>query len=305
MSKSGLITNFQDFAVHDGFGLRVILFLKGCSLRCTWCQNPESISSDPELYYHEKLCRNCGKCIAVCDPKALGNSVANRVDRKKCNKCMKCTDVCPTGALARVGKWISAEEVLASFLDYKPFFDASEKGGITLSGGDPVYQPEFVADILSKCKKLGIHTAIETAGYADYAAMQEFLPYLDLMMYDIKHMDSAKHKKGTGQPNELILENLIRIRKDYPNLEIIIRVPLIPGFNDDETNIAETAKFLVSIGIDKLDILPFNILASAKYNALGVKWKHAKVERQEDPYLNKLQEAAQKYIPDVTIGGMR
>lgn len=305
MSKSGIITNFQDFAVHDGFGLRVILFLKGCSLRCSWCQNPESIKTEQELYYHERLCRDCGKCIEACDQNAIRNSITDRVDREKCNKCMKCVDVCMTGALARVGKVITSEEVLQTFLDYKPFFEASEKGGITLSGGDPVYQPEFAIDILSKCRKLGIHTAMETAGYVDYSTLKGIVQHLDLMMFDIKHMDSAKHKEGTGVSNERIHENLRQVRKDFPDLDIIIRIPLIPGFNDDENNIAETAKFLNSIGIDKLDILPFNILASAKYKALGVKWKHASNERQEDEYLNKLKAAAEKYVKDVTIGGMR
>lgn len=305
MSKSGFITNFQDFAVHDGFGLRVILFLKGCSLKCTWCQNPEAINDGFELMFHEKLCKNCGKCIKVCEAKAIKSDLKEKVDRKKCVKSTKCTDICPTGALARVGKWISVEEVLQNFMDYKPFFDASEKGGITLSGGDPLYQPEFTNDILRKCKTMGIHTAIETCGYADYSVIAETAKHLDLLLYDIKHMDDATHIKGTGRSNKQILENITKIRREYPNLECIIRIPLIPGFNDDETNITETAKFLASIGINKLDILPFNILASAKYNALGKKWKHKKAERQDDEYLNRLVKIANVYIPDVTIGGLR
>jgi pyruvate formate lyase activating enzyme len=305
MSVTGFITNFQDYAVHDGFGLRVILFLKGCSLRCTWCQNPESISDELELYYHEKLCKNCGKCIEACEVKALKDDIQNRVDRSKCTKCMKCVDVCPRGALARVGNRITSDEVLKIFLDYKVFFDASDNGGITLSGGDPVCQPEFAIDVLQKCHAAGIHTAMETAGYTEYSTLARIVEHLDLLLFDLKHMDSAVHRKGTGVANELIHENLIRLRKDFPDLEIIIRIPLIPGFNDDEENVSATAKFLAEIGINKLDILPFNILASAKYNALGRKWKHAGVERQEDEYLARLKECAQKYIADMTIGGLR
>ena len=170
MSKHGFITNFQDFAVHDGFGLRVLLFLKGCPLRCTWCQNPEAISTEYELMFHPKLCKGCGKCLEVCEVKAINNDGTEKVDRSKCNKCMKCTYVCPTGALARKGKWISSDEVVQTFIDYKPFFDNSDKGGITLSGGEPLFQPEFAIDILQKCREKGIHTA-KTCGYANYSVI--------------------------------------------------------------------------------------------------------------------------------------
>jgi pyruvate formate lyase activating enzyme len=305
MSKKGFITNFQDLAVHDGTGLRVILFLKGCPLRCTWCQNPEAATSDYELMFHERLCKGCNKCFEVCEDDAIIKEGPEKVDRSKCTNCMKCADACPTGALARKGRWITSDEVVKVFMDYKAFFDNSDDGGITLSGGDPLFQPEFTIDVLKKCQEKGIHTAIETCGYANYSVVSEVIKHLDLLMYDIKHMDEEKHKQGTGVSNKVILDNLTKIRGERPDLKIFIRIPLIPGFNDDEENIMQTSKFLASIGIAHLDLLPFNFLAISKYDALGVDWKHEDVERQDDEYLNKLLDIAQSYIPDVTIGGMR
>jgi pyruvate formate lyase activating enzyme len=305
METAGLITNFQDFAVHDGTGLRVLVFLKGCPLRCKWCQNPETIHVEQDLMYHERLCKECGKCFEVCESSAIRKDKRKKVDRKKCIKCMKCADICPTGALAKMGKWVTVKEVLGTFLEYKPFYDASDNGGVTISGGEPTYQSQFTSSLVEHCKNADLHTAIETCGYAEYGVMADIAKNIDLMLFDVKHMNDSAHKKITGVSNKTILSNLARLRKDFPDMEIIIRTPLIPDFNDTEENIRETGKFLSSLGIKKWDLLPFNTLASSKYNSMNKNWKFKNVERQDEAYLRHLHHIATSYIPDVTIGGMR
>ena len=218
---------------------------------------------------------------------------------------MKCADICPTGALARVGKWITVREVLEQFLEYKPFYDASDKGGVTISGGEPTYQPQFTAELVKQCKIAGLHTAIETCGYAEYAVIAEIAKNVDLMLFDVKHMNDGAHKKVTGVSNKNILKNLARLRKDFPDMEVVIRTPLIPDLNDTEENIRETGKFLASLGIGSWDVLPFNTLAVSKYNAMNRNWKYKKIDRQKDEYLHHLHKIANLYVPDVTIGGMR
>jgi len=301
----GLITNIQDFSVHDGYGIRVLVFLKGCGLRCKWCQNPESLKSYPEIVFRPKMCINCGRCIEVCPEGAIISVENGRIDRSKCNLCMKCIEVCPSSALIKIGKWMSVNKILKKIQTYSAFFTASNNGGVTLSGGDPLSQWEFSTELLKAFQKYGIHTAIETSGYASYNIMKKIINHLDLLLYDIKHMNSEKHRIGTGVTNDIILDNLRKIRQEKKDLESVIRIPLIPGFNEDIENIIKTSEFVNSLGIKQIDLLPFNDLPGEKYREIGKgQWECINMRRQPDNQLDKLAKLVESIGLKVTIGGL-
>jgi len=305
MDEMGWVSNLQDFVVHDGPGLRVLIFLRGCPLKCHWCQNPENQDTSPQLSYRKSLCLDCMQCAEVCPvPGAIIKDKEKRVDRTKCIKCMNCIDACLGKALQKVGEQMSIQQVLRSVLPYKPFFDHSDRGGITLSGGDPAFQPVFTLALLRACREHGIHTAVETCGYTKYDKLKPIVEASDLVIYDIKHMDENSHIHGTGISNRLILENLSRLCKEV-DTEIVVHIPLISGFNDDEENIGEIAKFVSSLNkIRHVDLLPFNELALEKYRALGINWEYTEVKRQSSEHLARLKEIVESYGLEATVGGL-
>jgi len=302
---SGLISDIQNFVVHDGPGLRVIVFLKGCSLTCRWCQNPECINFFPEVAFHWQNCLGCMKCSEICPiPGAIIEGEKQRIDRNKCTRCMRCVDVCPGRALQKVGELISAEKLLDKILRYRPFFDRSGKGGVTLSGGEPLFQPKFSLTFLRLCHENGVNTAVETSGFAQYKIFLKVVKSVDLILYDIKHMDDVAHKVGTGRSNKLILNNLSRFCQDT-DTEVVVRIPLIPGYNDDYENIRKTAEFVASLKrIKQLDLLPFNQLASAKYAAMGIYWQYKNTKQQPKKQLAKLQNIVEACGLETNIGGL-
>lgn len=304
--EKGWISNIQDFSLHDGPGIRVLLFLRGCPLKCTWCQNPESYDSSPQIEFHKSQCVGCGKCSEVClVPGAIAQNGDHRIDRTKCTQCMACVDACLGKALKKVGEQASVEDLVEIISRYKPFFDHSDRGGVTLSGGEPTFQPEFTLNLLKAYQKAGIHTVMETCGYIDYKTLDAIVKHVNLLIYDIKHMDERKHREGTGKSNRLILNNLRKLCQDHHETEIIIHVPLIGGYNDDEDNIRKTAEFLKSLErIKHVDLLPFNDLASDKYRVMGVDWKYDGVKRQSPEYLARLKNIVESFGLEVTLGGL-
>jgi pyruvate formate lyase activating enzyme len=301
----GWITNIQDFVVHDGPGLRIIVFLKGCQLRCGWCQNPGNIQPDIEIEYHASLCLECLNCLNVCPiPGAIIKDKNQRIDRNKCNKCMACVNGCLGRALRSVGEWISVEDLMKMIIKYRPFFNGSDRGGVTLSGGDPTFQPEFTLSLLQSCKEERIHTVVETCGYAKYDTLKNIVANTNLLIFDIKHMDELKHIKGTGKSNKLILDNLEKLCQET-DTEIVIHIPLIPGFNDDEENITKSAEFISSLKkIKHVDLLPFNELASGSYKALGLDWEYNTAKRQPQEQLIRLKGIIESYGLEANIGGL-
>ena len=300
---TGKLFNIQPYSIHDGPGIRTTFFVKGCPLRCKWCQNPESQASAPVLLFYESKCKGCGLCAGACPHNAIhivkGKAKTNRA---VCRDCGSCCGICPAAARELSGKEWDIETLVDKALDDKLFIDES-KGGITLSGGEPLLQPQFAAEFLRACKKKGFHTALDTTGFAGWEAAKPVFEAADLILFDIKHMDSLKHKALTGVPNELILQNLIRLHE--LEKEIYIRVPVIPGMNDDEKNLRNMASFIQ----DKLDakykvfLLPFHNLGNAKLQSLEQEDKCLYLEPPTALHMQSLKAILEEYGINVQIGG--
>jgi pyruvate formate lyase activating enzyme len=303
MSIKGLIFNIQRYSIHDGPGIRTLVFMKGCPLRCLWCDNPEGQLMHPEILFSKARCIKCWKCVDACPVNAIAKQRDTiKIDRKTCNNCRKCAEICYAEAIRIAGKWVTVEEVLNEIKKDTVFYEVSH-GGITVGGGEPTMQTEFVTQLLKACKEHGINTAIETCGYTKWKNLQKMLKYLDLIFYDIKHMDSEKHQILTGKPNELILENLKKLSRE--TVPIIIRIPLVPGYNDQEENIKSTANFVRKLGdnIVRVEILPYHRLGIAKYKQLGREYQLNDVKPLSKEQLQDVANIIEAYDLEVQIGG--
>ena len=263
----GVIFNIQRYSIHDGPGIRTTVFLKGCPLRCFWCQNPESQTQRAELFFDQSKCNSCARCVAVCPTGAsdMGGE-KSRVDRRSCTGCGKCAEVCPTEARRVIGQVLTSEEVMRQVLRDLRFYENSG-GGVTLSGGEPTAQPHFALSILQKCKEAGIHTALDMCGHAPWSTLKELLAYTDFVLYDIKHLNPRQHQRATGKDNRLILRNVRRI---FPYRPMRIHVPVIPGFNDSPEAVKAIARFVkTELGPVAIDLLPYNKMGEGKYKLLG------------------------------------
>ena len=229
MSANGTIFNIQKFSIHDGPGVRTTVFLKGCPLRCKWCANPESQLVEVQILHDQKKCVGCETCVHVCPQKAIemeNEHIMIHTDR--CTGCRTCVQNCPSMALSYEGETKNVEEVVEICLQDLDFYEESD-GGVTISGGEGMTQPDFVKELLLRLKEHGIHTAIETTGYAPDSVFQELAPMFDLLLFDVKQYDSLKHKEGTGIGNEQIIKNLRWAIQE--GLDVLPRVPVIPNFN--------------------------------------------------------------------------
>jgi pyruvate formate lyase activating enzyme len=288
---SSLVTNIQGYSIHDGPGIRTVVFLKGCGLECQWCSNPECISPHPEVGLVEKLCTKCGKCAGICPEGALVYEEGKLpcIDRKRCTGCGICSSVCSYEALVLYGKPMNVDEVFGAVSRDKMFYETSG-GGVTVSGGEPLLQPLFVCDLFEKCRQAGIHTCMETSGCASESVLRQVLPYIDYVLYDLKHMNSEKHRCYTGQPNGLILSNAKIVAAS--GVETLFRMPLIPGINDDVQNIKETAEFLHRLGNNSLriELMPYHRLGKGKYEALDRQYLLSEIRSPEPEHLESIKE---------------
>lgn len=269
---SGSVLRIERSSIHDGQGLRTVIFLKGCPLDCPWCSTPESKEFSFEKGYDAHLCTACGRCINTCPQEAIRfseNKKSIQTDASKCIKCFQCFDVCPNNAVKKYGMSLTAAQVMEEISKDEIFFFHSG-GGVTLSGGEPLCQADFSAEVLKECKRLGIHTAVESSFQVDYVNIKIILPYLDTLLVDIKHMNSQRHEDWIGKDNALILENIKKTdRSRYP-LEIIVRIPLIPGYNDSDENLLATLNFCQSLNkLKEIELLPYHRLGKDTYRLLG------------------------------------
>jgi pyruvate formate lyase activating enzyme len=268
--QSAIITNIQGFSIHDGPGIRTVVFFKGCPLSCQWCANPECLSGKPQMGFIETLCRDCGKCLETCTNNAiLHREGEHRIDYSRCISCGNCRDHCYYGALIRYGESMTVTEVWDAIRRDKIFYDNSG-GGVTVSGGEPLLWSKFIRELFELSHKERIDTCIETCGLAGPEALLDVIPVTDRFLFDLKHMDSDIHQKYTGQPNSQILKNAALALEH--GADVIFRQPLIPGINDSLMNIEATTKFLTGLGISdtRLEIMPYHRMGESKYRALNI-----------------------------------
>lgn len=273
----GTVARIERFMIHDGPGIRSVLFMKGCSLRCMWCSSPQTWNIEREVVWKRQKCIGCDRCIEACPQGAIVIDNGRRsIDRERCDGCGACVDVCPSGALRFDGMVLSLEEAVSMIMRDESFYRKSG-GGVTVSGGEPLFQDRFVKAFLRKCRQNGIHTAMETSGFAQWEIFREVLEDVDLLLIDIKHMDPGAHKRFTGQSNELILENISRAAAAAV-FEITVRCPVIPGCNDLWKNLRAVARFMRGNGLRQIDVFPFHKLGEHEYDELGIEYPAREID---------------------------
>ena len=290
-SVKGTIFNIQHYCIHDGPGIRTNIFVKGCPLRCLWCQNPESQLVQNQVMFDMDKCNGCRTCVEACPVSAIGlvNGKA-KTDRKLCSGCGKCVKACRQEARSMMGKENTAGEAFRQVAQDKLFYDNSG-GGITITGGEPLAQPQFSRAVLQLCKEAKINTAIETCGFAKWDVLKSVLENVDVVLYDVKHMDTSEHKKCTGVGNELILDNLKRLSNEL-KMPVVARTPIVPGYNNSKENIKAMAKFLsekIPTCVE-VNLLPYHNLGEGKNEQLEEEKKEFKSFPPSEEEMEQLKE---------------
>ncbi len=292
-AQEGLVFDIQRFSVNDGPGIRTIVFLNGCPLRCQWCANPESQLLRPVVMYNDLECIHCGICKNVCKQGAISSSNKGLIDRTKCIGCGECSIACPAGALVMKGKKMTVEEVIRELKKDGSQYRRSG-GGLTISGGEPLVQHEFTLELLKAAHAQGWNTAIETTGFADEEIIRKVLPHVDLSLTDVKSMDSKIHEEYTGVPNEKILRN-VKLISEITN--IMVRVPVIPGVNEKKEEILKIAEFAKTLNQQHLmgvNLLPYHSMGENKYKMLGRDYKLHGLQMMNRDDINVLREQVEQ-----------
>lgn len=299
----GTIFDIKKFAVHDGPGIRTTVFVKGCPLRCQWCHNPESWEQTPQILFYERNCIGCGKCLEMCEKGALRLEEGVRVyDSDLCGRCWKCTEVCYAEAQVKCGREVTVEEVLVEVEKDRPFYDNSG-GGMTISGGEPLAQFEFVKALLEEARARELHTALDTSGYGRWERIEALLPVVDLFLYDLKLIDPERHRTQAGVPNERILKNLRRLSRS--GKPVTIRMPVVPGHNDSEEDIRLLRTFLRALdgGPIRMELLPYHKLALSKYERLGRTYPLADLEAPPRERMEEIRAELQESGVEIILEG--
>lgn len=311
----GKVFDIQKFTVNDGPGIRTEIFLKGCPLKCLWCHSPESQAFEAQVAWFSMRCigvEDCGKCLQICPAGALrvgaGDSLAantsdrHLVDRDTdlCDNCGKCTDICPAKALCMTGVDMSVDEVMHIVEKDRSFYLKSG-GGVTISGGEPMAQHAFTTALLRECKARGLHTCLDTTGFAKWVFYREAIPYVDLVLYDLKHMDSKISQELVGVPNARILENARRLAAE--GIALQIRIPIIPGYNDSEQNLRATSEFCLELGsaVKLVQILPYHRLGTVKYERLHKDYQLEEVRSPSPERMESIKVLIESYGLEVQI----
>jgi len=298
----GKVFNIMKYSIHDGPGIRNTVFLKGCPLNCWWCHNPESQKTQSQLMFFPNRCIGCMVCIKACKQNAI-KEVNGMVitDKSKCIDCGDCTFVCFPEAREMAGKTMTVDEVISEVLKDKDFYQQSG-GGVTFSGGEPLMQPRFLIELLKRLKNEGIHTTVDTSGFASKKIIEEVSTYTDLFLYDIKHMDPEKHEIYTGVTNHIILDNLKFL--EYIGKEIIVRIPIIPGINDSEEDLKAFRDFIKTLPkLKEVNLLPYHKIGEEKYNRLGKSYKMSNVEEPSKEDMEGIVNVIKGSGIKVKIGG--
>ena len=299
--QSAIITNIQGFSIHDGPGIRTVVFFKGCPLSCRWCANPECLSGKPQMGFIESLCAGCGKCLEICTNNAIRRGEGeHRIDSAFCTACGNCRDHCDYGALVQYGESMTVAEVWDAVRRDKIFYENSG-GGVTASGGEPLLWTKFVRELFDLCHQDRIDTCMETCGSVAPEALLEVLSVTDHFLFDLKHMDPDVHRKYTGQSNGQILRNAALVVER--GADVVFRQPLIPGVNDSIANIEATAGFLTRLGGNaaKLQLMPYHRMGQAKYKALNLSCIMEVLGAANDSQVEAVKEAYIRRGVDCTI----
>jgi pyruvate formate lyase activating enzyme len=298
---TGTVYNIQRYSIHDGPGIRTTVFLKGCPLNCWWCQNPESRLSGQEMVFWGDRCIGCGACSTICPSGAI--QIKNGIpvtEKEKCILCGKCIEKCPALAREMIGEKLTTEEVIKEIEKDLIFYEESG-GGVTFSGGEPLEQSEFLEGLLNGCREKKIHTAVDTSGYISWGILNKIHSKVDLFLYDLKIINSERHKKYTSVPNEIILENLKKLSSIHNN--IFVRFPVIPGINDDYQNIRKIGEFLSSLEIAQVNLLPYHYIGKDKYRRLGRTYKLADIQPSSEEKLSEVSAILRKFNLNVKLRG--
>jgi len=288
---TGKILNIQRFSTEDGPGIRTTVFFKGCPLRCVWCSNPESQEREEEIAHRDSLCIGCGTCMEVCPARAIeawpeSEGLGVSIDRSRCTRCGECVKACVHGAMITYGSTMTVGEVFAEVMKDSSYYKTSG-GGVTASGGEPLMQADFVAELFRQCRRMGIHTALETSGYGSRDACMTVCREADLVLFDLKVLDPAEHKRLTGRTNEVILRNFEWLVES--GVPVRVRVPVIPGENDDAANIKAIAGYVAESDHDiQVDIIPYHGYGEGKYLMLGREYELSGLSRPNDHYLENI-----------------
>jgi len=297
---TGRIFNIQRYSIHDGAGIRTLVFLKGCPLRCLWCSNPESQKATPELGFIAARCvgvETCGApCVAACPLAAIGLDAGGKsvVDRRVCDLCGRCAEACVQEAFKLVGRDMTVDEVLREIEKDRPFYRRSG-GGVTIGGGEPLAQPRFTAELLEAAQEEYLHTAIETSGHAAWPHLERVLHAVDLVHFDLKHLDPDRHKALVGHTNELILDNLGRVLSIKQPQEVVIRIPLIPGCNDSVENISAAARYVARLGFTQVELIPYHRFGVSKYAQYGMPYPLERTAPLADTAVRELSALVERW----------
>ena len=298
----GMIFDIKKFAVHDGPGIRTTIFMKGCPLRCKWCHNPESLDPKPQIVFFENKCIGCGRCFEACKTGALRLEKGDvRVyERDKCAICGDCAEACYAEAQVKEGRAITVEEAVEEIEKDRPFYENSG-GGMTVSGGEPMLQYEFVLALLRECKRRGLHTALDTCAHCPWAQLKSLIPFLDLILLDMKEMDLERHRQFTDVGNRVILDNARRLAGEP--VRLMIRIPVIPDFNDTVENMSAAAQFFKDFpNIDYVELLPYHRLGESKYERLELTYEAKGTDPPEKKHLEELMEPFREAGLEVRCG---
>jgi pyruvate formate lyase activating enzyme len=290
--RQGLIFNIQRYSLHDGPGIRTMIFTKGCPLRCRWCCNPESQNPDPEIIYSEGRCigSTCRLCGEGCPRGAIqfGGDGKAQIERSRCDNCGACARLCPSGALEVSGRSISVGDLIHAAEKDGAFYSRSG-GGVTVSGGEPLAQATFVAELLERLRKRGVHTAIETCAHGRWEDVEQVCRHADLVICDVKHMDPVKHESLTRVRNDLILDNLMRLSERFPAKPVVARTPIVRNLNDSEENLSATISFLQRLrNVSRYELLIYHAFGESKYVQLGR--KYGALRQPDEVHMKKLQD---------------